>query len=257
MKKAYVDIPEGQMHYRFTGSGEPIIMLHMSGSSSDEFEKTAELLKDKYTVYAPDFLTFGGSDLPPHLYTLEEHAKTILSFMDALSIQSAHIVGNLVGANIAVHITMLAPERVTDLLLLSFCYAPVLEEFQAYGKLPVYQPIPQSADGSHLLEMWKRTQRYGESTAVVAARTLCMHIAGENSEVLHTALFSDTDLTEPLKHIKQKTLLVGAPAEKEKLTLVESYMVNSSSMFIDDLNPFFDRKNPDRLHDIIFNFLQQ
>ena len=35
MKKAYADIPEGQMHYRYEGEGEPILLLHMAVASSD------------------------------------------------------------------------------------------------------------------------------------------------------------------------------------------------------------------------------
>ena len=37
MKRAYADIPEGQMHYRMEGDGEPILLLHMAVGSSDEF----------------------------------------------------------------------------------------------------------------------------------------------------------------------------------------------------------------------------
>lgn len=256
MKRAYVDIPEGQMHYRYVGSGTPLIMLHMSGSSSDEFEKIGELLKGSFAVYAMDLLAFGASDRPPRQYTMEEHAKTVLAFMDALDIENACFVGNLVGANIAVHIADLAPERVKDMILFSFCYDKDLELFQSYGKLPVYQPIPVEEDGSHLVEMWKRTQRYNETTAVIAARTLCMHIAGDLSESLHAALFSDGDLTEALKQIKQKVLLVGAPAEKEKLSLVANYLDNGEYKLIDDLNPFFDRKYPERVTELIVGFMK-
>ena len=28
MKRAYADIPEGQIHYRFEGKGEPVLLLH-------------------------------------------------------------------------------------------------------------------------------------------------------------------------------------------------------------------------------------
>ena len=38
MKRAYLDLSRGQLHYRCAGSGTPVIMLHMSGSSSDEYE---------------------------------------------------------------------------------------------------------------------------------------------------------------------------------------------------------------------------
>lgn len=251
MKRAYVDLAEGQMHYRYAGGKEPLIMLHMSGSSSDEFEKCGDLLAKKYAVYAPDFLAFGYSDRPPRLYTLAEHAGTVLRFMDALGITSACLIGNLVGANIAVHAAMQKPEKVNELILFSFCYSTDYEEFRAYGTLPEYQPIPAADDGSHLVELWKRTQRYQETKAVIAARTLCMHLAGEWSESLHAALFSDMDLTESLGKITVPAKLVGAPAEEEKLRLLAALMPNARYEIEDELNPFFNRKYPDQFIKVI------
>jgi len=251
MKRAYVDITEGQMHYRYAGSGAPIIMLHMSGSSSDEFEESGDMLAGKYTVYAPDLLAFGYSDRPPRLYTMEEHARAVIEFMDVLEITSACFVGNLVGANIAVHVAIQNSARVKAMFLSSFCYGKEHKEFQAYGALPVYQPIPAADDGSHLVEMWQRTQRYQETTAVIGARTLCMHLAGEWSESLHTALFSDIDLTDSLRKIIIPTKLIGAPAEEEKLRLLVSLIPNARYEIVDELNPFFGRKYPDKFTKMI------
>ncbi|MCC8025900.1 MAG: alpha/beta fold hydrolase [Clostridium sp.] len=251
MKRAYADIAEGQMHYRCGGRGEPVVMLHMSGSSSDEFEKTGDLLSEKYRVYAPDLLAFGYSDKPPRTYTLEEHAGTVAAFMDVLGIQNAYLVGNLVGANIAVHVAMLSPGRVKGMFLSSFCYGADYREFQALGKLPVYQPIPEAEDGSHLVEMWKRTQRYQETTGVIAARTLCMHLAGQWSESLHAALFSDVDLTGLLAHLPIPVKLIGAPEEEEKLRLVAGIMQNGEYEIVHGLNPFFDRKYPEKFAKMI------
>lgn len=46
------------MHYRFSGTGSNVIIfLHMSGSSSDEFELVGEkLAQSGFYVYAPDLL---------------------------------------------------------------------------------------------------------------------------------------------------------------------------------------------------------
>jgi len=54
MKRAYVDLPGGQLHYRYCGQGEPLILIHMSGSSSDEFEEIGGYLQDSFSVYALD-----------------------------------------------------------------------------------------------------------------------------------------------------------------------------------------------------------
>jgi len=69
MKRAYTDIPEGQMHYRFEGEGEPIILLHMAVSSSDEYTRAMHFLSRKYRAIAPDFLGAGDSDpAPAHIW---------------------------------------------------------------------------------------------------------------------------------------------------------------------------------------------
>ena len=53
MKKAYLDLPWGQMHYRYAGEGEKtIILLHMSGFSSTEYDKAGDILAAKgYRVH--------------------------------------------------------------------------------------------------------------------------------------------------------------------------------------------------------------
>lgn len=56
MKRAYADIPEGQIHYRIEGEGEYIIMLHMAVSSSDEYTRVIHLLSKKYCAVAMDYL---------------------------------------------------------------------------------------------------------------------------------------------------------------------------------------------------------
>lgn len=66
MKRAYADIPEGQIHYRIEGSGEPILLLHMAVSSSDEFSRAMHFLSKKYQAIAMDFL---GAGIPTRRLT--------------------------------------------------------------------------------------------------------------------------------------------------------------------------------------------
>ena len=50
MKRAYADIPEGQIHYRYEGKGEPILLLHAAVGSSDEFKKVIPFLSKTYRL---------------------------------------------------------------------------------------------------------------------------------------------------------------------------------------------------------------
>jgi len=97
MKRAFTDIPEGQMHYRVEGTGEPVLLLHMAVASSDEFTRVMHILSRKYRAIALDFMGFGDSDPTPCEYQIIDHAKTVISFMDSLGIKHAHIAGQFFG----------------------------------------------------------------------------------------------------------------------------------------------------------------
>ena len=66
MKRAYADIPEGQIHYRIEGDGDPILLLHMAVASSDEYTRVMHFLSQRYRAIALDFLGTGDSD-PLHM----------------------------------------------------------------------------------------------------------------------------------------------------------------------------------------------
>ena len=100
MKRAYADIPDGQIHYRTEGSGEPIILLHMVCSSSDEYTRVIPFLSKTYHPIAMDFLGYGESDKPKFEYQIADHARTVGSFMDSLGIEKASVVGHHSGATV-------------------------------------------------------------------------------------------------------------------------------------------------------------
>jgi len=55
MKRAYADIPEGQIHYRVEGNGNPILLLHMAVASSDEILKGNALSVSKVSCRCHGF----------------------------------------------------------------------------------------------------------------------------------------------------------------------------------------------------------
>ena len=255
MKRAYVDISEGQMHYRYVGMGQPIVLLHMSGSSSDEFEKVGDMLSAQFCVYAPDLLGFGESDTPPGHYSLEEHANTIIRFMDALQLEKAVVGGNMVGANIAARIAAQWPERVCGLLLSNLAYDPDYERFKSAINLPIFQKVDLAQDGSHLLEYWRRAAQYGEAVEIAEARALCLHKAGKHGESLHWALFQDRDYKEILPAISAKTVVVAlgrVPSAKVQ-PQVAGLIPGAKYEIIENATPYVARANSQEFSRIILD----
>jgi pimeloyl-ACP methyl ester carboxylesterase len=91
MKRAYADIPEGQIFYRIEGSGEPVLLLHAGVTSSDEYKRVIPFLSKKYCAVAPDFLGNGDSDPAPFAYDIIDHARTMVHLLDSFGIKKAAV----------------------------------------------------------------------------------------------------------------------------------------------------------------------
>jgi len=104
MKKAYVDIPEGQVHYRSEGAGAPVILLHQTAFSSDEFVDVIPLISRYCQAIAMDTMGYGMSDLPVEPYEISDYARTVRHFVQALGLKKITIVGHHTGASIAVEV---------------------------------------------------------------------------------------------------------------------------------------------------------
>ena len=61
IRKGYVNVSHGQMHYRTAGSGPPVILVHGSPSSSRTYIDLMGRLSDQFTVIALDTAGYGNS----------------------------------------------------------------------------------------------------------------------------------------------------------------------------------------------------
>lgn len=251
MKRAYADIPEGQMHYRQSGKGKKdILLLHMSGSSSDEYEVVGNLLAESnFNVLAVDLLGFGGSDCPPHYYTMDDHAKTVVAFLDSVGIDCAYIYGNLATANLAVHIGVHYPARTKGIMLGHPLYHPDPSHYLQKRKLTAYSAIQPKSDGSHMMELWERSAKYGASPDISDARCRCLHQAGELGESLHWALFEDTPIGVYLSQLRVPAVIVAYEdfGEPDLLKEATALVMDGKLDSYKNGNPYIARHNPEQV----------
>jgi pimeloyl-ACP methyl ester carboxylesterase len=160
MRKGYVNVAQGQIHYRVKeGSGTPIICFHQTASSSAMFEKFADAYAGDEPIYALDSPGFGGSFDPDGMPSMAEYAATLHEAIKALGLEKVHLFGHHTGASLAIEIATSDPGLVASLMMIG----PVVltaEERQAFGG--VYpQPFELKADGSHLQTMWEYVASIG------------------------------------------------------------------------------------------------
>jgi len=213
MKRAYADIPEGQIHYRTAGSGESLLLLHGTPSTSEEYEGMIPILAKSYRVIAMDTLGFGMSDDPARYYAIEDYARSIISFLDALGISKTSFITHHTGSTIAVDVAITYPERVDKLVLAGVATMDPGEEWKAYMRRTFG---PESAggptmtdDGAFLANRWWGMERFyphftPEAKLKHLLRTMSAHPGPHKA---HRAV-EEYDIKRRLPLIKQPVLLV-------------------------------------------------
>ncbi|MDZ8052977.1 MAG: alpha/beta fold hydrolase [Aulosira sp. ZfuVER01] len=152
IKRAFLDTEDGQILYRIAGEGEPILLLHMTPRSSDEFKELMPILAANKLVIAMDLMGLGDSDKPPRVYSVADYAKNAIALLDELGINKASIFGSVTGGYIAGEVAAAYPERVEKLIL---CNVVGLDEEETNKILKRYsQGFQIQEDGSHLMERW-------------------------------------------------------------------------------------------------------
>lgn len=107
-------------------SSETIIFLHGSGPGASGESNWREILprfQDKFHVVAPDIYGFGNTDHPEEYPQngaewMKIRVEQVLSLMDTLEVEKAHLAGNSLGGVIALHLLMYAPERFDRIVLM-------------------------------------------------------------------------------------------------------------------------------------------
>jgi pimeloyl-ACP methyl ester carboxylesterase len=155
IKRGFVDTPEGQIHYAMTGQGKPVLLLHQTPRSWDEYRDVLPILGEKYWAIAMDTVGFGDSYKPAERGSIEQYARGVIRFLDAMSINRISIVGHHTGGVIAVEVAAAYPERIEKLVLSSTPYVDA-EDRKRRKTHPPIDAVDFKEDGSHLTELWRK-----------------------------------------------------------------------------------------------------
>ncbi len=158
MKRGYADTPQGQLHYTTAGDGEPLLLLHQTGSSR-QYGRLIPLLASRYHVVAPDNLGSGNSDPLPPGAGIPDMARSIVDLMNALGIERAHVFGFHTGNKVGTELAAAWPDRVRRLVLcgqthsIMADHAALNEALRAVVASSLVRYAPER-DGSHLMKQW-------------------------------------------------------------------------------------------------------
>jgi len=103
------------------GAGQPLLLLHGIPGHGGAWDKVVGELADGYRTLVPDLLGFGGSSRPTCGTQLHAQAQAegLVALVDRLRIDRVTVVGHDFGGPVALWMTRIRPQLVTNLGLVA------------------------------------------------------------------------------------------------------------------------------------------
>jgi 2-hydroxy-6-oxonona-2,4-dienedioate hydrolase len=255
-----------RIHYLEAGRGEPVILLHGSGGEGARWMPTIRGLAKSYRVIAPDHIGYGQSDKPLTIYHTGVFEGFLVQFMKTIGVPKANIMGQSLGAGVALYMAVHHPQMVERLIVVDgggfrspnqasapaaapnwhnrqIANAGTLEESREYMEKLFYDHRFVTDElVEHNLILRLRSAYTAESTATANARGL----SGLSEE--------------EVRGIKAPTLLVwgmndplSPPANADKLNAA---IKNSQKVLFDKAGHYPFLEHADKFNQVVLEFLK-
>src|SRR5881392_3154144 len=106
-----------KLHYLEAGRGAPVVLLHGLGGDGSRWKPNIEPLAKDFHVFALDQIGFGQSDKPLANYHTGMLAEFLVDFLKAVHVPKASLVGNSMGAGVALYTAVHYPQVVERIVL--------------------------------------------------------------------------------------------------------------------------------------------
>ena len=156
IRKGFVNVGDGQVHFRSAGSGPPVIFLHDSPRSSVLHVPQLKTFADRFTCIAIDTPGYGNSTplAPGRQLTIPDFGKALAETVLGFGVERCPVYGFHTSSKITLAFAAAHPERVAVAILDGLSLPPGppnLPFIDAYMK-----PFVIEATGGYLGAEWTR-----------------------------------------------------------------------------------------------------
>lgn len=266
-------VHDQRIAYLDVGTGQPVILLHGFGGSMWQWEHQQHALAQQFRVITLDLIGSGLSAKPDIAYTPSELVNFLREFMDALEIKQASLVGNSLGAGVAIGLACDYPERIARLVLISGFPDRVEERLSSplFRKaLKTYVPTWLASIGSWL---FARSLTKTVLEEIVHDKTLLTpaviersyrnrqqggHITPQMAIVKNLSKW-ETSYAKQLGRIKHGTLIIWGKEDRVFPLAVGEYLVNQipkATLYrIENSGHIPQWESPDKVNPVLLAFL--
>lgn len=108
-----------QVAVQIDGSGDPVVLLHGLGGTSETWQQMIDCLDGSLRTIAIDLAGHGRSARDRGDYSITANAVIVRGVLDQLGIDRALIVGHSYGSGVALAVAVIFPEKVAGLALVA------------------------------------------------------------------------------------------------------------------------------------------
>jgi pimeloyl-ACP methyl ester carboxylesterase len=120
LSEKQIDLEEYRTTYLEGGeasNSDPILFLHGWTTSTAPYRESLTFLCQRYRVIAPDLPGFGKCIHPKCAPDHASYVNCIVSFLEALNIQKAHMIGHSGGGAVAIALAATRPSFVSSIII--------------------------------------------------------------------------------------------------------------------------------------------
>ena len=255
-----------RLQYIESGSGYPVICMHGNGLNRQLWRHIMQELSKKYRAITYELRGMGKSETPgkPGLtITIEDHAKDLEGFMDALNIKEAAIVAHAFGSLVAMRFAVDHPERVKAMVLVDT--TPKVGG-KTQERIPKWIEIIEKEGEEPLLdqtmERWFVESFRREHPDIIK---LYRDMVASNPPMGYAANFRGVllcDITDELHEIKCPTLVVGGAEDRgstppETHELIAGKIPNSKLVIVPNASHTVPEEQTKEFNRVTLEFLSQ
>lgn len=210
LEKAYVRVPEGQIHYAMmAGEGVPIVFIHKTVSTYRMWLPVMRELAGTAPLYALETPGFGESFDPESPATIEQYADWLGDAIAALGITACHIVGHHTGAVIALALADRRPALARSLSLIGLL--PLTPEERAEHATRFGTAFTPEASGAYLQDTWKYVRWAGADDPMLANREMSAMLRSWQTRSWTYGAVWDYDFSAAFQRVEAPLLIMSAP----------------------------------------------
>jgi 3-oxoadipate enol-lactonase len=250
-----------ELDYERGGSGPPLLaIMGMSGTSLHWGEPFLELLRRDFDVIVYDHRGVGASTHLDGPVTIAQMAEDAAGLLDALEIDSAHVLGISMGGMIAQELAIAHPERVRTLTLgCTYCGGPGSEQ----GPPEVMQRLGEAMLSGDRARALRAGWEANVSPAVAADEdswTRFLAIAERRSVAVRVVMAQlqacmAHDTSDRLSRLQMPTLVIHGTADEMLPVgngrLIHSVIPGSRLEILDGVGHMFWWEQPERAAELI------